>query len=122
LSLVDEARKRARELLFSFLDEEQQRQYETTGRFYVKSHDGKRTYKLRSDYAPSYVGPDAADFRVNYPWYSARGLRPQRVTVWPGSNYCIHMPGVPQDDYNLAIAMLLSCAEGERMFHSIANW
>jgi len=109
---------RARELLFSFLNEEQQREYETYGRFHVISHDGKRRYKLRCDYAPTYVGPSKAEFKVGCRY----GYEKQKVTVWPGSNYCVHMHNVPQDDYNLAIAMLLSSQKGEEYFHSIANW
>ena len=111
------AAKRARELLFSFLTPEQQKSYEICGWFDVKSHDGKRTYRLSRHGAPTMIEPKYERVELTtFPHW--RG----RVTVWPPASYCIHMPEVPQDDYNLAMAMLLTSKKGERHFHGIANW
>ena len=109
LPFTDEALKRSRELLFGFLTPEQQSTYSKPyGYFDVVSWDGKRKYRMRAEGTPQYAGPRAARFGG---WFLA-----------PGHSCCIHMLHVPWDDYNLACAMLLSSKEGERYFHSIANW
>ena len=124
---MDAASRRARDLLLEWLSPEQRNDYMAWGQFNVVSQDGKRIYRVGFNRAPELISVvDEGIF--------GQGNRRRRMlkeftnpdgsvqVTGPGSRYCIHMPGVPWEDYILGIAMLLSCTEGEQVFHRIAYW
>lgn len=89
---------KARALLLSVLDEDQQQELEKVGHFHVHTKDGLRSYRLR---------PGSGPVRVK----SEDGFQ---------YSYCIHPPAnYPADD--TAVAQKLLLETDEESFLEIAN-
>jgi hypothetical protein len=94
----EKAKRRARELLVSCLEDDQKEELERDGFFHVETRDGTRRYKLR---------PGSAPIRV----------KGEDGRKW---SYCIHPDyGFPPEDVVLAQKLLIESDEDE--FLRIAN-